>query len=114
MNNLPFAINMYPTGSRHICNPPVMDTDIDYIVLVNKNSYDLDRYLQDLGFKTNFEDYPMTEFRSWKMEELNYIITDDVGFYNNMVTATRLAKKLNLLDKQQRIACFDYVMYGTV
>lgn len=114
MNNYPQVISMYPTGSRFTCNPPVMDTDIDYLILVERDSYEFDDYLEKLGFVTNYLDYPMQEFRSWKKEELNYIITDDVVFYDNMKKATQLAKKLNLLDKQQRIDCFDYVMYGTI
>jgi hypothetical protein len=48
------------------------------------------------------------------MGELNYIITEDKVFYDSMVLATKLARRLNLLEKHQRITCFEYVMYGTI
>ena len=38
------VLRSYPTGSRHICNPPVMDTDDDRVVLVN-GFYDWEKML---------------------------------------------------------------------
>ena len=40
MNAVEFAathsLKLEPTGSRYICDPPVMDTDVDYAVLIPK------------------------------------------------------------------------------
>lgn len=110
----PDIIDWFATGSSVICNPPVLNTDFDYVILVPRNSYELDQFIEDQGFKTNYADYDLEDFRSWKQGQINYIITDNIGWYAKMRTATKLAKKLNLLDKQQRIDLFDYVMYGTI
>ena len=99
-----------PTGSSYICNPPVKDTDIDFIVL-SPDWNKLDTWLVQHGFKTNFEDYELEEFRSYKRNTINLIITDDPMWFKRMHKATELAKQLNLLDKQQRINLFDFVMY---
>lgn len=98
------------TGSSYICNPPVTDTDIDFVIY----SQDWDKlhdWCEKNAFKTNFEDYGIEAFRSYKRGVLNLIVTEDPIFYKRFVKATEIAKKLNLLDKQQRITLFDFVMY---
>ena len=40
---------IYQTGSSVICNPPVTDTDIDYIIYTNKE-YKLDIFLKSKGY----------------------------------------------------------------
>jgi len=98
------------TGSSYICNPPVTDTDIDY-TLYSHNWDKLDDWCEQNYFKTNWEDYAIDEFRSYKRGVINLIVTNDATFYKRFVKATELAKQLNLLDKQQRIDLFDFVMY---
>ena len=98
------------TGSSYICNPPVTDTDIDFVVL-SRGWDKLHSWLEQNGFKTNFEDYEIDDFRSYKRGVLNLIVTNDLVFYNRFVKATEVAKNLNLLDKEQRIILFDFVMY---
>lgn len=98
------------TGSSYTCNPPVTDTDIDFVIY----SQDWDKlhdWCEKNAFKTNFEDYELEEFRSYKRGIINLIVTNDATFYRRFVKATELAKQLNLLDKQQRIDIFDFVMY---
>lgn len=99
-----------PTGSSYICNPPVLNTDIDFVIL----SADWDKlhdWCEQNAFKTNFEDYAIEEFRSYKRGPINLIVTDDPTWYKRFAKATNLAKQLNLLDKQQRVDLFDFVMY---
>jgi len=98
------------TGSSYICNPPVTDTDIDFVIY-SQDWNKLDEWCKQNGFKTNFEDYAIEEFRSYKRGVINLIVTDEATFYKRFVKATEVAKKLNLLDKQQRIDLFDFVMY---
>lgn len=98
------------TGSSYICNPPVTTTDIDFVIF----SDDIEKlgvWCERNGFQTNFGDYALEEFRSYKRGVINLIITADSTFYRRFVKATQLAKELNLLDKQQRVALFDFVMY---
>lgn len=98
------------TGSSYICNPPVTNTDIDFVIY----SQDWDKlhdWCEKNAFKTNFEDYGLEEFRSYKRGIINLIVTNDATFYRRFVKATEVAKKLNLLDKQQRVDLFDFVIY---
>lgn len=98
------------TGSSYICNPPVTNTDIDFVIY----SQDWDKlhdWCKKNAFKTNFEDYGLEEFRSYKRGIINLIVTNDATFYRRFVKATEVAKKLNLLDKQQRVDLFDFVIY---
>lgn len=111
--------SFWPTGSRYICNPPVTTTDTDWVVLVDS----LDKALQECKTKTwetNTEDYsddedkPATNWFSVKkkinQELINYIVTDDADNFNNWVTATELAKKLNLVKKEDRISLFEVIV----
>ena len=98
------------TGSSYICNPPVTNTDIDFVIY-SQDWDKLHNWCEQNAFKTNFEDYELEEFRSYKRGVINLIVTNDATFYKRFVKATEVAKKLNLLDKQQRIDLFDFVMY---
>ena len=113
-NYLQIPENLYtgvaPTGSSYICNPPVVDTDIDFVVC-SPNWDKLHTWLEQNGFVTNFEDYEIEDFRSYKRGIINLIVTDDPIFYKRFVKATEVAKNLNLLDKQQRVTLFNFVMY---
>ena len=70
--------------------------------------------LENNKFESNTVDYPLEIdglFRSYKAGVLNLIVTSNINFYDKFVTATKLAKQLNLLDKQQRITLFKYILY---
>jgi len=98
------------TGSSYICNPPVIDTDIDFVIY--SQGWDkLHDWCEKNAFKTNFEAYEHEAFRSYKRGVINLIITDDPIFYKRFVKATEIAKQLNLLNKQQRIDLFAFVLY---
>ncbi|WP_181950862.1 hypothetical protein [Aurantiacibacter spongiae] len=51
-------------------------------------------------------------FRSWRRGDLNIVTTTSSEFYDRFETATELAKRFNLLDKADRIALFQAVLYG--
>jgi len=106
--------NIYTTGSNYICDPPVTDTDIDYIVYSANPK--LLVWLEEEGFESCNNDYPITItglFISLRRGKLNLIITDSYTFYHKWVEATKLAKKLNLKEKEQRITLFKYFLYDT-
>lgn len=50
-------------------------------------------------------------FRSWKKDDLNLILTCSTEYYDNFYKATKLASRLNLLDKSDRIALFEAVCF---
>ena len=99
----------HPTGSRYICNPPVMDTDSDTVILVN-GYHDWYKMLIDEDWTDSGEHYDIEgDFRSFRKGQENYIVTEDEDFYWSYVKATEGAKALNLLDKEDRIKLFRAV-----
>ena len=102
---------MVMVGSRVTCNPPPMDTDEDHLVLVD-DALKAVATLTDFGFEFDREKYsgmgPLG-FVSLRFGELNYIVTEDKDFFTTFLSATALAKRFNLLKKEDRIALFDAV-----
>ena len=108
-----------PVGSRVTCSPPPMDTDEDFLLLVDdlfKSANDL----KNIGFTTGMtpeqeEDYvalarvSMSSFKSLRFGDVNYIVTQSYFFFERFLTATHICKKLNLLDKSDRIMVFNAV-----
>ena len=114
-------IARHPTSSRFICDPPVMDTDDDWIILVEDLEYAkykaarLDWICSGTGYYREGSDHEeLGPFVSMRHSEgnSNYIFTDDAEFYDRYVAATLLAKKYNLLNKPDRIQLFHAVLYG--
>lgn len=111
----------HPTGSRFICDPPVLDSDDDWVILVEDLEYAkykaarLDWYSEDGGYyrvdSGSEEPGPFISLRHSEGNS-NYIFTDDAEFYDRYVAATLLAKKHNLLNKVDRIQLFHTVLYG--
>lgn len=54
---------------------------------------------------------PRNVFTSYRLGELNVIATDKPKFYDDFLLATRLAKRFNLLDKKDRVALFQAILY---
>lgn len=103
----------WPTGSRYICNPPVLTTDEDYLFLMKEGVEDL---LEQEGFSTNYDtdfyqDVPF--FYSYRKGPINLIVTHDKEFYDKFKEATEEAKRLNLLKKEDRVALFQKRLYGS-
>lgn len=112
LNDL-FGLDWKPVGSRETCSPPPLDTDIDYLCLVKRSIYS---NLKDLGFTQEGSPQFYTgndrgAFSSWRKGDVNLIITPDIRFYDLFLTATYLAKKHNLLKKEDRIQLFQAVLY---
>lgn len=104
------AVN--PTGSRWVCTPPVMDTDIDIVVWV-KNIPIYAQTLLDNGWSITIDD----ETYGAAQTEIAPFITARKGEYNLIVyaveegfrafcAATYLAKQRNISDKDARVALF--------
>lgn len=107
-------VDIAPVGSRVTCDPPPADTDEDFICLAPQ---DVSEKLIAMGFKQDGSPQFYTgndngEFRSWRRGDTNLIVTPQSEFYELFLTATHLAKKFNLMDKQERIALFQAILYG--
>lgn len=130
INSYPRILAIAHTGSREICNPAPTDTDDDWLVLIapeNKddflnfftegNELDDDFILHPYGpggWEVGGSNPPgqVSEFTSLKKGEFNIIMTTDPTYFKYFEAATTVAKKLNLLDKQDRIMLFNAVMEG--
>jgi hypothetical protein len=103
---------MFQTGSSIICDPPVTDTDIDFMIhSVNWNRLHKELIKQGYTYTGN-DDYPEDDFRSYRKGVLNLIITPDINFFTRFKEATDVAKKLNLKEKVQRVGLFKYIVDG--
>lgn len=106
-----------PTGSRIICDPPPTDTDQDYVVYIaESNASGLPGDLTERGFELdNPNEHYRPEkgmFNSWRKDDINLIITFNLQFFENFKEATRIAKYMNIRDKETRIALFQAILYG--
>lgn len=115
-------------GSRVTCNPAPTGTDQDVIALVKDieataNNHFTGKALKDYcneiadplhaaGFVCGGSGDGDDEFESWTKGDINLILTADVEFYNRFVAATTVARRLNILEKEDRKALFRAVLYS--
>lgn len=124
MNNIPAAILEHAAdwqlvGSRVTCNPAPVGTDQDILVYVLPKNFDrLFSALERDGWTFDGSEAYVNSveegdgFRSYRKGDINLVITSDRGFYSRFMAATSIAKHLNLLQKADRIALFQAVLYG--
>lgn len=110
-----FGLSYRSVGSRVTCNPPPMDTDEDVLVLVDW--LDIHRALDGLRVEgwergTEFSVDHQPEFYSLGKGNVNVILTDSQHWFDRFLLATRVATKLNLLNKDDRITLFQAILYG--
>lgn len=113
-----YVLEFHRTGSSYICDPPVTNTDVDYVCLVEESSkVILDTWLTNQGYTDVSKLYEGTDFLSVRKERLNLIIVWSDSNYEGWVEATLQAKELNLTNKEDRVALFkkvrNEVMFGT-
>jgi hypothetical protein len=111
------VIARYPTGSAYTCDPPVLTTDEDWLVLVD----DLVRAevkLLHAGWVHCLDEarYPKGEDNWFAVRNgpINYMVTDDALWYVRAVAATELCRTLNLLGRDARVAIFAAVRDGDI
>lgn len=103
---------IHPTGSKYICNPPVLTTDEDYFALTRSKNLLLD-YLTTDGWERCTEAmYNDSKFIALRKGVINLIVLFSGTDYSKNVLSTELAKRFNLTDKQDRIDLFELVRNG--
>lgn len=123
------GVQAFKSGSQVICDPAPKDSDHDYFVLNRMwdyrtpedlwgRSYTLDFILRVL-FKferCSLEEYESKDFNfiSYRNGKVNVIVLYDRMEYAQTLLATRIAKKRNLLDKEDRVKLFEDVRKGLV
>jgi len=93
-------------GSRVTCDPVPEDSDIDILVLV-RSIAEIQGTEDHTGSMSG-----QSAFVSLREGDRNYIITADPVFFEKFMLATGVAKKLNLLKKEDRVALFQAILYG--
>ena len=101
------------TGSSVICNPPVLTTDEDYVILAN-DPEEAKTALEDDGWdccgETKKYGGDGSTFVAYRKGKLNYILVEDPAIFDQWEAATLLATKRNLLDKNDRIKLFKNIV----
>lgn len=99
----------HPTGSAFTCDPPTAAKDIDFHVL----TADIDGLEAELvagGWEVGGSGTQgMATVYSYRKGPFNIIAVVDHEFFTRLALATDLAKRFNLLSKDDRIALFEAV-----
>lgn len=115
-----------PTGSRYTCFPPVENTDADFIVecLGNYETEHLIVNLKALGWYDSRDGVSQEirdayadvspNFVSLKHPNsvANLIVTGDAEFARRWRGATEVSKRLNLMDRDDRVVLFRAIRDG--
>ena len=106
--------NISLTGSKAICDPAPLGTDIDFVGLAALPLSTMCSILVKPRHKweyTGRAGYKNTNtFDTYRKFEYNLIVVADPIYYMQWVVATQLAKKKNLLKKEDRINLFRTVL----
>lgn len=98
-----------PSGSFFICSPPVTNTDRDYFVhFPRKNKEEAIRYLENQGLSMTSHEYMESSLFAFRSGIYNIILVTDVDLFIAKRSATELARRLNLQNKDDRINLFHY------
>ncbi|NTS31393.1 hypothetical protein HQ945_09020 [Phyllobacterium sp. BT25] len=113
------GFSVEPCGSRVTCDPAPIDTDQDYLVEVQSGEAivsSLVMVLVDFGFRwegnEHYQDAARNDFMSWRRDDINLIVTANYDFASRHRAATHVCTRLNLQNKDDRIALFQAVLYG--
>lgn len=113
---------LYSLTGSYVIAPDEGFADVDFVVLVdNLEDFQGESSLPPLAFVSTSGDGYLHDskhgvfgtLRSTNSEKsINLIVTEDLLFYAKFVEATKLATLLGLKDKAQRVALFQYILYG--
>lgn len=122
-----FGCNVRACGSRVTNNPVPEGADHDFVVLVPHAAFaQTVEYLAQQGYESESNEYTPNapgpeEFKSWrlyqpshggKVDSINLLLVTGVEFFRKHGVATNLLKRLNLPNKDDRIAVCQAVLYG--
>ncbi len=107
-----------PCGSRVTCSNPRPEADEDYLVFVPcEVTNEFMSTLAQAGFhwegNVHYRDAAQT-FMSWRNPDgnVNLIISQSAQFIADHKKATAVCKRLDVADKNDRIAVFQGLLYG--
>lgn len=107
-----------PCGSRVTCSPPPTNTDQDFLVEITGNESVVARVVDMMGEEgfrwegsEHYQNVAKNDFMSWRFGDINLIVTAKKPFARRHRLATKLCTRFNLMDKQDRIALFQAILY---
>lgn len=115
-------------GSRVTCNPPIMDTDVDYLIQIlapnrgdepsQEQISNVVQTISSFGFmldcNEHYQSSAVTGFMSFKLDGVNLLVSANAPWCTRHRAATTLCKRLNLMHKPDRIAVFQAVLYANI
>lgn len=116
------VLQAWLVGSQETCSPPPIGSDRDILVLV-ENLREFSELAQQVGFtcesdieyasiKSNFDsDQFKGKFGSFRLGDVNLIVSADHNFIDRFCLATRVAKKLSLQTRPERVTLFQAILY---
>lgn len=107
------VLQLCPTGSKYICEPPVMTTDEDYYGLTLNRQTTVDSLLADGWELCTDNDYQDDAFTALRKGSYNLILLFTYEDWLLHYQTTELAKRFNLVKKQDRIDFFELVRNGS-
>lgn len=106
----------FTCGSAFVCNPPVLDTDLDAVAYVSGDPWFIWRVLEPLGYTNcakNDESYPEGDHCIVRKGRMNFIIVTTKTRFEQWRKATDICKALNLTDKADRVVVYQ-IMRGEI
>lgn len=108
---------IHPAGSRYVCNPPSMFTDVDFLVYTENG---VDDVLIARGYvKTEFKEYAnmfssdgKNVFQPWRKGKINLVVTSSIQYAESFHTAAAICKTNNVLDKLDRVIIHEIIRGG--
>ena len=109
-----FAWRAEPVGSRRSVKPAPTDTDDDWLIYCTQERINRLRLKADKPKKGEKapSSRPGPEFTSLRFGDVNLICTSSGRFFDAFMAAQAACTRLNLKDKNDRIAVFRAVLYS--
>lgn len=113
VKQLPIDTLIEYSGSRVICDPIPMDTDIDVVIYSDQDKF-VDNLIRKEDFKPCYGSVSDSSFYSYRKGTVNIIHIHSKEGYDKFMLATGIAKRLNLTNKDHRIILFQSIRMGVV
>lgn len=95
-----------------MCNPPVMTTDIDFLIYTEKLAEAVLELVMSGYRESNFKHYrdsgePNKPIACFRRGKINVILTANYGYYRDFETATHICKRYNVRYKLARVTVYE-------
>lgn len=106
-----------PAGSRYVCNPPKMFTDIDFLIWAEDDAREeVHLVLQGLGYRETIHVLRyanlMNKFRCYRKGKVNLIVAEKYEYFLSFDVGTLICKRFNVRDKHMRVIIHEILRSG--